>query len=249
MLLVAAAGVGADCLGVMDPIVFHDMHDGDMKQIEASGFAFQITPFNNSETWAVYGYFDVNCVAVVNFSVPGKPNPPPSNLTMTMWVMESTDIKRNKLGFEFTDPTGKLGPSDKPLNFWIMDKWPKPVIESKKPQHESCLQQNNLIVNDIHDGDEKEVDSGRSGAIHITPYQNNQTWSVDATFDEQCIASVNFQVPGKPNPPSVPLAARVWGMSSVAGKSKNVLEFTDPSGTLAPPTLPLNVWVPDNDNN
>ena len=98
----------------------------------------------------------------------------------------------------------------------------------------------------MHDGDEKELKTERSGALHITPYKNDEKWSVDATFDNECIASVDFQVPGKPNPPPVPLSARVWSMESIAGADKNVLEFTDPSGTLARPNQPLNIWTPDN---
>ena len=78
LALSAARCAQADCIGVMAPVTLYDMHDGDMKQIEADGFAFQITPYNNTQTWAVYGYFDANCVARVNFSVPGKPNPPPA---------------------------------------------------------------------------------------------------------------------------------------------------------------------------
>ena len=249
--------VRADCIGLMAPIVLYDMHDGDMKQIEADGFVFRILPYNNSQTWAVYGNFDVNCVARVNFSVPGKPNPPPINLTMTMWLMESTDIRLNKMGFEFTDPTGTLGPADKPLNFWVMNKWPKPVkgmgpsrFSSKGKEgatglSSQCLE-SETIVNDMHDGDEKDLATDRSGKLRITPYHNDQKWSVDATFNQQCVATVDFQVPGKPNPPPNPLAARVWGMESIAGASKNVLEFTDPTGTLAPSDQPLNIWSPNN---
>lgn len=253
LLLGAVVYAQADCLGVMDPIVFYDMHDGDMKQITASGFVYQILPYNNSETWAVYGDFDQNCVSRVNFSVPGKPNPPPINLTMTMWLMESTDIRQNKMGFEFTDPTGQLAPPDQPLNFWTMDKWPKPADPASKAarlmadaqvRQEACLDRD-VVVHDMHDGDEKELRTD-NGALHITPYKNDQRWSVDAKFNDKCIASVNFQVPGKPSPPPVPLAAQVWGMASIAGADKNVLEFTDPSGTLASPIQPLNIWTPDN---
>ncbi len=256
-LVLLAVGARADCLGVMDPIVFFDMHDGDAKQITADGFALQIQPYNNSESWATYAYFDDNCVASVNFSVPGKPNPPPTNLTMTMWLMESTDIRRNKMGFEFTDPTGQLAPPDQPLNFWVMDKWPKPADPASKAGRLSLLANNararqgscldrDEVVRDMHDGDEKELTTESSGALHITPYKNDEKWSVDATFDNECIASVDFQVPGKPNPPPVPLSARVWSMESIAGADKNVLEFTDPSGTLASPIQPLNIWTPDN---
>ena len=55
-------------------------------------------------------------------------------------------------------------------------------------------------------------------------------------------------VPGKPNPPPVSLTATILvseffgpGDSTVL---KRIVEFTDPSGTLAATSFPLNQWVP-----
>ena len=84
--------------------------------------------------------------------------------------------------------------------------------------------------------------------MHIEPYKNSQKWSVDATFDQSCVASVNFNVPGKPNPPSAPLQARVWGMVSIAGVSKNAILFSDPSSTVAPADLTIDIWTPNDSN-
>ena len=61
-----------------------------------------------------------------------------------------------------------------------------------------------------------------------------------------CNASVDFNVPGKPNPPPVKLTATVWKQSRYLKTgilTKNAIEFTDPSGTLASPLMPLTTWV------
>ena len=38
--------------------------------------------------------------------------------------------------------------------------------------------------------------------LTITPHGNKESWKVEAKFDNEndCVASVNFDVPGKPNP-------------------------------------------------
>ena len=61
-----------------------------------------------------------------------------------------------------------------------------------------------------------------------------------------CNASVDFNVPGKPNAPPVRLTATVWKQSRYLTTGvllKNAIEFTDPSGTLGLPSMPLNTWV------
>ena len=111
-----------------------------------------------------------------------------------------------------------------------------------------------LVVNDLHDGDAKLLRVTNPGdALTIVPHGNAQHWKVGPVkFDnnEDCVASINFNVPGKPSPPPVPLAAKVWGMTSIAGApalpDKSVLVWSDPSGTVAPRTTPLNVWTPSN---
>ena len=61
-----------------------------------------------------------------------------------------------------------------------------------------------------------------------------------------CTATVDFHVPGKSNPPPVTLLATVWKQTRYLNTGvlhKNAIEFTDPSGTLAVPSVPLNTWV------
>ena len=83
-----------------------------------------------------------------------------------------------------------------------MNKWPKPVDQSSKAgqlisftQALASLLSDDLVVFDMHDGDEKDLRTDRDEKLNITPYKNDQKWSVDSTFNDQCIASVNFQVP------------------------------------------------------
>ena len=73
------------------------------------------------------------------------------------------------------------------------------------------------------------------------------SWTVEATMDLRfCNASVDFNVPGKPNPPPNKLTATVWRQArylTTGILTKNAIVFTDPSGTLALPSVPLNTWV------
>ena len=73
------------------------------------------------------------------------------------------------------------------------------------------------------------------------------SWTVHATMDlVYCTATVDFNVPGKSNPPPVTLLATVWKQTrylTTGVLHKNAIEFTDPSGTLALPSVPLKTWV------
>ena len=81
--------------------------------------------------------------------------------------------------------------------------------------------------------------------LTIKPHGNNQTWAVTSAFDtEHCSAVIDFNVPGKPGPPPVDLLATIYLLEAQnSGKKNPSIQFTDPSGTLKPPTFPLNQWV------
>ena len=251
VMLACLSKVSGSCLG-NQPSVFRDPHDGDFKVITEPYpyLAFEIQPYKNNESWVVYGKFDDNCVATVDFNVPNKPNPPPVNLTMTMYIMQYEGIP-NRLGFECTDPSSTLAPANRPINFWVLHKWPKPdtverILKDRKmnfSNSESCI--DSQVVNDMHDGDQKSL-TVKGASLRITPHGSQQKWSVDSKFDSTCAANVNFDVPGKPNPPPVPLKAEVWQMVSIAGADKDSLLFSDPSSTIAPASTTLNVWTADN---
>jgi hypothetical protein len=113
------------------------------------------------------------------------------------------------------------------------------------------------IFNDMHDGDQKNVSfsTGR-GTITILPYGNSESWVVQASLDiVHCNASVDFNVPGKPNPPPINLTATLWTATRAGTPPQAIAEvvFTDPTGTLAPPApsglpVPLNAWIKTQDS-
>ena len=99
-----------------------------------------------------------------------------------------------------------------------------------------------VVVGDMSDGDEKLVSLSGS-RLTLKPHANNQTWVVHSTFKiSTCSAVIDFNVPGKPGVPPVNLTATLWTLQK-GGKSKISLEFTDPSGYLAPKEYPVNEWV------
>jgi hypothetical protein len=219
--------------------VYADMHDGDMKEVTISGTSLIIKPSGNNQTWVVNTHVDrKSCTASIDFNVPGKPGPPPVNLLATLWYSSSHSGK--KTVFEFTDPSGTLAAKDLPLNHWVEE------VKKENPSAYKCPTKLQAVYADMHDGDRKEIIiSGTS--LTIKPSGNNQTWLVKSEVDtNSCSASINFNVPGKPSPPPVNLQAMLQSISSVT-TTKTVFEFTDPTGTLAAPLMPLNQWVSTSD--
>lgn len=215
--------------------VFGDMHDGDKKEISISGDSLIIKPSGNNQTWVVNAKLDAKtCSAIVDFNVPGKPSPPPVNLTATLWYDDSA--KEKKKSVEFTDQSGTLASSTFPLNRWV-------ELGSER-NHLKCPTSLEATFADMHDGDKKHV-SISGNRMKIIPSGNNQTWVVNARVHAKtCSAVVDFNVPGKPSPPPVNLKIsyfRTWNPNNLVGKAD--FEFTDPSGTLADASVPLNHWV------
>ena len=110
------------------------------------------------------------------------------------------------------------------------------------------------IVSDIHDGDYKCAFFSQSSSdvspVIFKPYNNKESWTVTTMFNTtSCQALVDFRVPGKPNPPPVPLLM-TWSMAQIApvlgAGPINVLFFNDESGVLGPAWPPLNMWVTTN---
>lgn len=194
-----------------------------------------IKPSGNDEQWVITADFDPSTgSAVVDFNVPGKPNPPPVSLTATYWTHSSA--KESKVVFEFTDPSGTLGAPDFPLNQWVQ------LGDAKAPDFTGCPSSLEMVYADMHDGDKKKVVVDGS-SLTITPFGNDQTWTINADLDtDSCTASVDFNVPGKDDHPPVPLQG-TFIVASKGGQQKTIFEFTDPSGTLADASMPLNHWV------
>merc|ERR1711865_141397 len=123
-----------------------------------------------------------------------------------------------------------------------------------------------FVVADMHDGDKKRITFGPDGTgvlagtfpMTIRPHGNNQTWIVHVTmvmskgspFNTGVQGVVDFNVPGKPNPPPCNLTVALWTESTPynlgppAPGPKRALEFTDHTGVIShDPALPLNTWV------
>ena len=118
------------------------------------------------------------------------------------------------------------------------------VKDTVKDRSSSCFKSG--IYADQHDGDQKKLSvSASGGVIIIEPHQNKQSWSINASVDlKTCTASVDFRVQGKPNPPPVKLTANYFlAVAPMRSEGRSVIVFTDPSGTLGSPDLPLNTWV------
>jgi len=125
---------------------------------------------------------------------------------------------------------------------WVKDR--SGSKESHKATSKTCFQPG--IYADQHDGDQKKLSvSPTGGAIAIEPHKNKQSWLVNASVDlTTCTASVDFRVPGKPNPPPVKLLANDFlAVAPMRSPGRSVIVFTDPSGILASSDLPLNTWV------
>eukprot|EP00565_Helicotheca_tamesis_P008612 CAMPEP_0185730610 /NCGR_PEP_ID=MMETSP1171-20130828/10475_1 /TAXON_ID=374046 /ORGANISM="Helicotheca tamensis, Strain CCMP826" /LENGTH=194 /DNA_ID=CAMNT_0028399697 /DNA_START=131 /DNA_END=715 /DNA_ORIENTATION=+ len=102
------------------------------------------------------------------------------------------------------------------------------------------------VFQDIHDGDMKKIHLGENGLL-IEPYKNDETWKVTTALpDDTCSVTVDFRVPGKPGPPPVSLRLQLALIKSSGTATEDVTNimvvFYDPSGTIAEPTMPLNVW-------
>ena len=98
--------------------IFADMHDGDQKAVEISGDTLTIKPHGNDETWEVVSALDLTyCNASIDFNVPGKPSPPPVNLTAELWSMQAPELNLANYALKFVDHTGTVG--TEPLNMWV----------------------------------------------------------------------------------------------------------------------------------
>ena len=64
----------------------------------------------------------------------------------------------------------------------------------------SCLPTIPLILEDIHDGDQKLIKSVTWDTFTIQSYPNTTQWEVKGQWDINCEALINFNVPGKENP-------------------------------------------------
>lgn len=105
--------------------------------------------------------------------------------------------------------------------------------------HLSCGDLSETAFADMHDGDIKIV-TLEGTKVTVEPAAEGEDWVVEAALDPtSCTAPINFNVPGKPNPPSEVLLLTIWHMQRIhENEHKLTFEFKDSSGKL-----PLNHWV------
>jgi len=253
------------CLGGKNEIIVNDIHSGRMNKITFNenngtfGF-FVITPYGNNETWSVHSWFDNNCEAdiKINDAVIGFKD---IKLRLTAYLMSAVD-EYHKVGIEISDPSGTIASANRPLNMWVeLDEHHEVNVTGDVGKIKECLltpEPCGLVLNDMHDEDRKFL-KVKDNKLQITPDSSPRgVWKVDAKFNKRCAARVDFNVRGKPNPPPVPLRAKVWHLQEIhyaaltttemirPAQDKQILIFTDPSGKLAHKHTALNAWVPDN---
>jgi len=236
--LVAGFAAAVACPTSLDA-VFADMHDGDQKRVVINGKSLIITPHGNNQTWEVSSVLrdEMSCSAMVNFRVPGKPNPPPVDLEVNLWWAQSTEpLLEKKLTFEFTDPSGKLAAPTSILNSWIQ-------LGTAAGPGQPCPKHFASVFADMHDGDKKQVTVSGT-ALTIKPYGSKEDWLVKADVNiTSCSAEIDFKVPGKPNPPPVSLSMHFWLLAASEGHFRTLLDFSDPTGTIGSQASPLNAWI------
>ena len=112
-----------------------------------------------------------------------------------------------------------------------------------------------VYVDEI-DGDQKQITISKDGDkkdwyLTIEPYNSTEVWIVTTTIDvKTCVANVDFNVTGKPNPPPVNLTMTIHTLALRHPCTTNLAAiFTDPTGSLNPSGIPgsadfpLNTWI------
>jgi len=82
----------------------------------------------------------------------------------------------------------------------------------------------------------------------ILPYKStrNAKWIIRSVLNNDATSIVNFNVPGKANPPPVKLTLKFSEIQSFQNGGKTLVAlFFDETGTLGPPNIPVNIWYND----
>ena len=256
-LVLFVGEVVSDCLPTI-PLILKDIHDGDQKVIQRVEWnTFTIHSYPNTSEWKIEGTWDINCVALINFDVPGKKEHPPVPLKMTMWIMQNVGFPSDvKLGFEFTDPSETIAPKTQPVNIWMSDALSDEIMLPEYylslPRKKQNVGDSTCIYTgphhkaegfyDILEGDMKLI-TVKNEDLMIKPSNSSQSWDIESTFSDDCVTIVDFNVPGYPNPSKTPLQGVVWGMASLPGGDKDALVYSKPSALLDP----FNAFLPGNE--
>ena len=112
------------------------------------------------------------CNAFVDFNVPGKPNPPPSKLTATVWKQSRflPTATLGKTAIIFTNPGGNLASSSVPLNMWVTQAEYAVERSQQNTMRKSCIEGSPLVFKDMHNGDNKLVQIRPGNLLVIVPF-------------------------------------------------------------------------------
>jgi len=231
---------------------FQDIHDGDSKNVTLENGVLTISGGGMGSPWSTSLNLDPStCMGSVNFTVPNKPSPPDTNLTLTLlssFASESSCSSPSNYVLSFSNPGD--------TNFVPLNQWVESSGSSTSGTNYTCFREDQMSTSkfyaDMGDGDQKVVTTDCTGpgdtcAVTITPKGGTDVWTVSAELDKAtCEGMVDFNVPGKPNPPSEPLKATVrisrWFNQKVMVEvdempAEYFIEFSGSDGSL------LNQWV------
>ena len=124
----------------------------------------------------------VYCFAIIDFNVPGKPNPPPIQLTATVWIMSHylPTGTLEKYAIEWTRPASP----EVPLNIWV--QLDNIITKSNPIVPKSCIEGSPLVFKDIHDKDHKLVKL-EGNHLTIVPFDSdNETLFVNLYSISHC---------------------------------------------------------------
>ena len=99
-------------------LVFYDIHDGDHKLVQIVKNKMTILPYKSNQHWIIESDLNRNLTSRVNFSVPGKPKPPPVPLTLKFSEIQSFQNGGKTFVALFFDETGTISSPSVPVNIW-----------------------------------------------------------------------------------------------------------------------------------
>lgn len=188
---------------------FQDIHDGDSKNVTIENGVMTISGSN----WHTSLNLDPRtCIGSVDFNVPNKTNPPPTNLTLALMSSFASESSCNSPSTYVLSFSGPGDTTMLPLNQWVEQGGSNQIGTNFTcfPEDQAAR---TWFYADMGDGDQKVVVTDCSGtadtcSLTITPKTTAENWTIHGQVSKSnCSGMVNFDVPGKPNPPPFPLLA------------------------------------------
>lgn len=220
------------------------MKDGDTKDVELANGVLTIS--DPAGTWTTQLDLDPHtCAGQVNFTVDGKPNPPPGNLTLAMLSSLASESSCNSpsnyvLSFSEVGDEGYT-----PLNQWVA-----PTNTQVSGTNFTCFPADqasrNVFFIDVQAGDQKIVktDCSSTGcSVEISP-KTGADWSMTANIDAAtCSGMVDGTNAGMQASLNVSFRVSRWFgqtilMDAADSPLEYFIEFSDPDSGAQ-----VNQWV------